>query len=79
MGASALYLFGSTAAGTARETSDIDIFIDHDDARRFNAFDLVDLKLYLEEELKKSVDITTRNSLHKALRERIINSSIRVF
>jgi predicted nucleotidyltransferase len=79
MGARALYLFGSTAKDCATEKSDLDVFIDYDKDSRFNAFDLVGVKLFLEEELNANVDLTTRNGLHPALRERIIESSVKVF
>ena len=39
-GVRALYLFGSTAAGVARDDSDVDIFIEPEWVDRFNAFDL---------------------------------------
>lgn len=79
MGARALFLFGSTARDGANETSDLDVFIDYDKESRFNAFDLAGIKLFLEEELRANVDLTTRNGLHPALRDRIIKSSVRVF
>ena len=37
MGATSLYLFGSTARGEANSASDLDLFIDYDPASRFNA------------------------------------------
>ena len=63
-GVRALYLFGSTARGEARDRSDVDIFIETDPATRFNAFDLVDVKTILEERLAAHVDLTTREGLH---------------
>ena len=60
MGATALYLFGSTVRDEAGESSDLDLFIDYDPGSRFNAFDLVGIKLHLEDELRVPVDVTTR-------------------
>ena len=40
-GATALYLYGSSARGEAGPSSDVDLFIDYDEQGRFNAFDLV--------------------------------------
>lgn len=68
MGATALYLFGSTARGETNATSDLDIFIDYDQDSRFNALDLMSIKLLLEEKLKTSVDITTRDGFIRASR-----------
>ncbi|MFH6782809.1 MULTISPECIES: nucleotidyltransferase family protein [Methylobacterium] len=79
MGATALYLFGSTARNEARPVSDLDLFIDDDPESRFNGFDLVGIKLFLEDQLEKAVDVTTRDSLHPRLRERIERSAVRVF
>jgi len=79
MGATALYLFGSTARDDAGDASDLDIFIDYDPDSRFNAFDLVGMKLLLEEELQVPVDLTTKDGLHPRLRSRIEQSALRVF
>jgi predicted nucleotidyltransferase len=79
MGATALYLFGSTVRDEAQPASDLDLFIDHDANRRFSLLDLVGIKQHLEEELAMAVDITTRNSLHPMLRADIEQSAIRVF
>lgn len=79
MGATALYLFGSTRRDEARPTSDIDVFIDYDPGKRFSLLDLVGIKQILEEELAIEVDVTTRSSLHPLLRADIEQSAIRVF
>lgn len=79
MGATALYLFGSTVRDAAQATSDIDLFIDYDEKSRFNAFDLIGIKLLLEAQLAVSIDITTRDGLHPVLRSQIETSAIRVF
>ncbi|NTJ42037.1 DNA polymerase III subunit beta [Agrobacterium larrymoorei] len=79
MGATALYLFGSTARNEAQASSDIDVFIDYDPAQKFSLLELVGIKQFLEEELSVEVDITTRNSLHPMLRHDIEQSAVRVF
>ena len=78
-GVRALYLFGSTARGLARDDSDVDIFIEAEQADRFNAFDLIDVKTLLERRLDAHVDLTTRDGLHPRLREQIEREAIRVF
>ena len=78
-GATALYLFGSAARDEARSGSDVDIFIDYDQNRKFSLLDLAGLKNFLEDELATKVDVATRDSLHPLLRERIEKSAIRVF
>ena len=79
MGATSLYLFGSLAQDEATPASDIDLFIDYDPNSRFNAFDLVGIKQFLESELGVEVDITTRDGLHPMLRSDIERSALRVF
>ena len=79
MGATALYVFGSTVRDEAQDASDLDLFIDYDPASRFNAFDLVGIKQFLEDELDMPVDVTTRDGLHPMLRRDIEQAAVRVF
>jgi uncharacterized protein len=79
MGATSLYLFGSTARDESRSDSDLDLFIDYDPASRFNAFDLIGIKQFLEDALASAVDVTTRDGLHPMLREDIEKTAMRVF
>ena len=68
MGATSLYLFGSTARDEARADSDLDLFIDYDPASRFNAFDLVGERKIVNFErddraewMKETIEITVKN------------------
>jgi uncharacterized protein len=79
LGATSLYLFGSTVRDETRASSDLDLFIDYDPNSKFNALDLVDIKQLLESELGMEVDVTTRDSLHPMLRDDIERSAVRVF
>lgn len=78
LGATSLYVFGSTVRDEARPQSDLDIFVDYDPASRFNAFDLVGIKHYLEDELQMPVDVTTRDGLHPMLKADIERSAVRI-
>jgi predicted nucleotidyltransferase len=78
-GATSLYLFGSASRDSARPNSDLDLFIDYDPQSRFNAFDLVGIKQFLEEQLGTEVDVTTRDGLHPMLRNEIERTAVRVF
>jgi uncharacterized protein len=79
MGATSLYLYGSTVRAEAGSSSDLDIFVDYDSRSKFNLLDLVDIKLLLESELGLEVDVTTRNSLHPMLKSDIEKTAVRVF
>lgn len=79
LGATSLYLFGSTLRDGATADSDLDLFIDYDLARRFSLVELVGIKQLLEQRLGVPVDVTTRDSLDPLLRRRIEASAERVF
>ncbi|MER9134848.1 MULTISPECIES: nucleotidyltransferase domain-containing protein [unclassified Mesorhizobium] len=79
MGATSLYLFGSTLRGDAGPDSDLDLFIDYDPARHFSLIDLVGIKQFLEEKMSAEIDITTRDSLNPMLKADIERSAVRIF
>jgi predicted nucleotidyltransferase len=78
-GATALYLFGSSARDQAHPDSDLDLFVDYDPTAKFSLLDLAAIKNLLEDALAVEVDVTTRDSLHPMLRDDIERSAIRVF
>jgi uncharacterized protein len=78
-GATHLYLFGSRARGDHRVASDLDIYVDYDRNGKFSLLDLAGIKLLIEGEIGLDVHITTKSSLHPALKEQIEAQSIRVF
>ena len=65
-------LFGSQARGDAKKNSDVDILIQYENEDK-NLFDFAELKLDIEEVLKRKVDLVTYNSLHPLLRDIILN------
>jgi uncharacterized protein len=79
LGATELYLFGSTARDEAGSESDLDLFIDYDRGGRFSLVGLVGIKQFLERRLGVHVDVTTRDSLDPLLKDRIEASAERVF
>jgi predicted nucleotidyltransferase len=78
-GATSLFVFGSTARDQTRAESDLDLFIDYDPQRKFSLVDLSALKNFLEDELGLTVDLTTRDGLHPALRAEIERSAEQIF
>lgn len=79
LGATSLYLFGSTARNKADTESDLDLFIDVDPRGRFSALDLVAAKRLLERRLGVEVDLTTRKGLHPLIRKQVEAEATRVF
>jgi predicted nucleotidyltransferase len=79
MGATSLYVFGSTLRDETKPARDLDLFVDYDPNGKFNAFDLVGIKQYLEDELKLPVDVTTRDGLHPMLKAEIEQTALQVF
>ncbi len=79
IGATGLYLFGSTARDEAEDDSDIDLFVDYDASGRFSLIDLISIKQLVEAAMDAQIDITTRDSLHPMLKHEIEQSSIRIF
>ncbi len=79
LGATALYLFGSTVRDGATPASDLDLFVDYDGTSRFSLVELVGIKQLLEARLGVPVDVTTRDSLDPLLKDRIEAAAVRVF
>jgi predicted nucleotidyltransferase len=67
-------IFGSFARGEEREDSDLDILVELKKGK--SLLDLVALKLELEEVLKREIDVVTYNSLHKRIRERVLEEQM---
>jgi predicted nucleotidyltransferase len=79
LGATSLYLYGSTARNEANAKSDVDLFIDYDPRGRFSVLDLVAAKRVLQESLGVEVDLTTRKGLHPLIRKQVEAEATRVF
>jgi len=72
-----LYLFGSIVRGENKPGSDIDILVEFQPGARVGLFGMARLQRRLSEVLGRPVDLTTRDALHKALRDRIIKEAVR--
>ncbi|MBU1071144.1 nucleotidyltransferase family protein [Patescibacteria group bacterium] len=64
-------VFGSYATEEAKQNSDVDLLIKF--TGRKSLFDLVGLKLELENVLKKKVDLLTYRSIHPLLQDTILS------
>ncbi|MGR3309407.1 MAG: nucleotidyltransferase family protein [Candidatus Brocadiales bacterium] len=69
-------LFGSLVRGEAMEDSDVDILVDL--PKGASLLDLVGLKIELEDELERKVDVLTYNSIYHLLREPILNEQVEI-
>jgi uncharacterized protein len=78
LGVEHLYLFGSTARGEARVTSDVDLFFDHERGK-LGVYELMDVKAAATRILGREADIMTRRSLHRVLRDQIEAQALQVF
>ncbi len=67
-------IFGSRAKGTATENSDIDLVIQFDKDKKYGIFALGGIKMDLEKELGKKVDLVTPSSLSPLLKDEIMKS-----
>ncbi len=79
LGATALFLFGSTARGQATAKSDLDLFLDLEPGSCFTLLDLVAAKHMVEDDLGVTVDMTTRCGLHPLIKTSVEDEAIRVF
>jgi uncharacterized protein len=64
-------IFGSFARGEQKKTSDIDILVKLPEEK--SLFDLIGLKLDLEDILNKKVDVLTYDSIHPLLKNIILD------
>lgn len=78
-GLAGLAIFGSTARGTARPDSDVDVLVEIAPDARFSLVDLVSVKHFLEDKLRRPVDVITREGLDPAIRDRVIREARAVF
>jgi len=76
-GVKSLSLFGSVARNEAVSASDLDILVSFINTP--GIFGFINLKLYLENLFKCSVDLVTNNALKKQLREQILQEAIYAF
>ncbi len=71
-----LAVFGSTARGEARESSDVDVVVEFEGRADLNRF--MELKERLEALLGSRVDLVTYNALRPAMRSTVEREAVRV-
>jgi len=70
-------LFGSIVRNEQTANSDIDLLVEFGSGK--NLFDLVELKLDLEDLLGRKVDVLTYKSLHPLLKDKILKEQEVIF
>jgi len=74
LGVGSLSVFGSVARNQARPDSDVDLLVEF--GKPVGLFEVVAVKEYLEKLLGCPVDLATRDSLKRQLRDRILEEAI---
>lgn len=69
-------IFGSYARGEAKKDSDVDILVEIDE--NLNLFEIIGMKLRLEELLKKKVDLVEYHMLKKRIRKNALREEVRI-
>lgn len=70
-------VFGSFATGYADKKSDIDFLIKMDKSK--SLLDLVGIKLNLEKNFRRKVDVITYGGIHRLLKNRILREKIIIY
>ncbi len=69
-------LFGSFARGENTKNSDLDLLIEFKGQK--SLFDLVGLKLELEKEFRRKVDVVTYRALHPVIRDQVLKEQVAI-
>src|SRR3989338_7719430 len=72
-------IFGSFALGEQTEKSDVDILIEVDPNSVFSLFDLVDVQDSLKYSLGREVDVCTKQSISKYIRNRVLSDIRQIY
>lgn len=78
-GVLSLFLFGSVARDEAKTDSDVDLFFDDDAKTPLSLFGVIGLGHFLSDALGAKVDLIPRDSLHRLLRDEIVDGALRVY
>jgi len=70
-------IFGSQVRGEATTSSDLDLLVEFSGKK--SLFDLVNLKLALEELLNCKVDVLTYNSIHPLIKDTILSEEVVIY
>ena len=69
-------IFGSYAPGEQKQNSDIDILVELPE--KLSLFDVIGIKLVLEEKLKKKVDLVEYHIIKPRIKKIILNEEVKI-
>ena len=69
-------VFGSFARGEQRKSSDVDILVEFEETP--DVFQLIDLEDYLQELLKKKVDVVRKRAIRPELKDVILKEVVNI-
>lgn len=75
-GVRSLALFGSVAVNRGAANSDLDLLVEFEGATTFDRY--MDLKFFLEDLFQMPVDLVTKRSLKKEIRQKVLEEAIYV-
>ena len=78
-GVKSLALVGSSARGSRRDDSDVDVLIDVADAAKFSLMDRIGVIHLLGDALGVPVDVSRRDTLNPLVRDRMVKDAIQIF
>ncbi len=77
-GLRSIEVFGSYVRGEQRRSSDLDLLVEFDPARKVSLYDLVAMEQLLSDHLGIRVDLVEKRGIKPALRARIIAEAVPV-
>ncbi|TSC66568.1 MAG: DNA polymerase beta domain-containing protein region [Candidatus Berkelbacteria bacterium Gr01-1014_85] len=72
-------LFGSFLHGDNNEDSDVDLLVELDRQKPVGFFKFVGIQQHLEEKLGRKVDLVTRDSLSRFIRDKVIKEAEKIY
>ncbi len=69
-------IFGSYSRGEQKKNSDIDILIQP--TKDMSLFDLVGIKLEIEDKLGSKIDIVSYKAIHPRLKKQVLKEELRI-
>ena len=70
-------IFGSYARGEQKKNSDIDILVEIND-KNMSLLDFIELKLRLEDILRRKIDLVEYKAIKPLIKERILNEEVKI-